>query len=211
MTYPTKKLGIFIGVIILIILIIFLCPNYFNKNSGASQAAFTLALVAITGYYAWQTRRTVLEISNQTEISQMPILVLYIRDKRDYMDNNADYDQQQAVNRKFSDFLICTSAETEGSNYFFSVRNVGSGPAFNLEVSGQDILATNYQSSFIAPTKDEQKFLISKQEGVFDSLSDLNAKVIDVKCLGMKGTSYDFKYEIINIEEKKVKFIEIIH
>ena len=211
MFYPTKKIGILIGIIILIILKILIFPEYFNKNSGAVQAAVTLILVVITGYYAWQTRQTVKEISNQTQIAQMPVLVLYIRDIRESMNNPAVFHEQEEARRKFGDHLIRTIADGEASNYYLSVRNVGNGPAFNLEVECQNLIATNYQSSFIAPTKDEQRFLISDRRGVFTSLADLNNKNIDIKCLDMKGASYIFKYKIVNLEQKQVKFIEKIH
>lgn len=45
-----------------------------NSNSGAWQAISTIVLVAITAFYAWQTKQTVQEIQQQTKVQQTPIL-----------------------------------------------------------------------------------------------------------------------------------------
>ncbi len=47
---------------------------FLNLNGGAVQALSTIVLVIITGYYAWQTKKTVREIERQTNLQQMPIL-----------------------------------------------------------------------------------------------------------------------------------------
>lgn len=43
-------------------------------NGGAVQAISTIILIIITAFYAWQTKKSVLEIERQTNIQQMPIL-----------------------------------------------------------------------------------------------------------------------------------------
>ncbi|MDD4990183.1 MAG: hypothetical protein PHW31_02625 [Candidatus Pacebacteria bacterium] len=65
-----KKYGtlyLLLMLIVVFIVIIFIFRRFFNCNVGASQAVFTGFLVFITAYYAWQTKRTVREISRQTD------------------------------------------------------------------------------------------------------------------------------------------------
>jgi len=48
--------------------------NVLNENSGVVIAFATIALVGITGYYAYQTRQTTLAIKKSSELSVMPHL-----------------------------------------------------------------------------------------------------------------------------------------
>lgn len=61
---------------LLIVLVYGVCIKieFLDKHSGAIQAVATLILVVITGYYAWQARRTTQEMNKQTNLQQRPIV-----------------------------------------------------------------------------------------------------------------------------------------
>lgn len=69
------------------------------------------------------------ETIKQVELEQMPIMVMYVRDKKDYMNDPADYNEQEKLSRKFEDYLI--KLISDKSNYFIRLRNTGKGVAFN--------------------------------------------------------------------------------
>lgn len=212
MPWSTKKLGAWIFwtfVLTTLFSIIFKFREFFNKNTGLLQAILTAVLVIITAYYAWQTRKTVKEMSRQTNLQQMPIIMLYIRDIRDSMNNIADYDEQQKMRRKFENFLIRIRTENGNSNYYLALRNVGNGAAFNIEVKSDAFEIVKYQSRFLAPSKDEQPFaIIQKGNKKIESWGKFKDSVFEISCKDISGTAHLFKYKIAGIENKKVDFIE---
>lgn len=89
--------------------------DLFNQNIGAVQAISTILLVIITCYYAWQTRKTVIELYTQRTLGIKPILLpkeLCIHDKK-------------AWGGKYS-CINCI------------LKNIGRGPALNIYVAIYD-------------------------------------------------------------------------
>lgn len=183
--------------------------NFLNFNSGAIQSFSTIVLVIITAFYALQTKRTVREIERQTNLQQMPVLMLFIRDIRDYMDNVADYNQQQKYRGKYENFLIRIRTETQKSNYYLGLRNVGNGAAFNIEVKSDMFKISKYQSRFLAPLKDEQPFaIIEKENNKIESWEKFKGSIFEINCKDISGAQHLFKYKILGIEDKRIDFIE---
>jgi len=84
-------------------------------TNSSVQSISTIALVLITIYYAWQTRKTVKELNNQRTFGVKPILLtknLIIKDAK-------------AWGGKYS----CISCELE---------NIGNGPAFKIHIGIYD-------------------------------------------------------------------------
>lgn len=183
--------------------------NSLNQNSGAIQAVATIVLVAITAFYAWHTRRTVREIEKQTNLQQMPIIMLFIRDIREYMDNMADYSEQQKYRRKYQNFLIRIRNEEQQSNYYLVLRNVGNGVAFNIEIKSDIFEVFKYQSRFLAPHKDEQPFaIVEKRNKKVESWDRFKGSIFEINCKDISGKPHVFKYKILEFEEKRIGFIE---
>lgn len=179
-----------------------------NSNSGLIQAISTVVLVVITAFYALQTKRTVQEIRRQTKIQQMPVIMLFVRDIRDYMDNAADYDQQQKYRRKFEDFLIRIRTEGESSNYYLGVRNVGNGAAFNIEIKSEVFEVSKYQSRFLAPHKDEQPFeVIERSNKKIENWNKFKDSIFEIFCSDVVGNQHVFKYKILELEKKRIDFV----
>lgn len=59
--------------------------NLLNTNSGAVQAVATILLVAITIYYAWQTKRNVQVLEKTAEEGQRPKVAIYIKQREDWL------------------------------------------------------------------------------------------------------------------------------
>lgn len=159
--------------------------------------------------YTKATEGMRVEMIRQTNLQQMPIIILYIRDIQDYMDNKADYDEQQKIRRKREDFLIRIRTESSKSNYFLALRNVGNGTAFNIEVKSNLFEVVGYQSRFIAPKGDEQAFSIcQKGNKKIESWDTFNQSEFTVRCKDVSGAIHTYHYRVIDLREKKIKFIK---
>jgi len=149
------------------------------------------------------------EMVRQTNLQQMPIVMLFIRDIRDYMDDVIDYNQQQKYRRNYEHFLIRIRTETQNSNYYLGLRNVGNGAAFNIEVKSDIFEVSKYQSRFLAPSKDEQPFAINeKGDKKIESWDKFKDSIFEISCKDISGAQHLFKYKILRIEDKRIDFIE---
>ncbi len=59
--------------------------NWLNSNAGAVQAGATFVLVAITAYYAWQTKRNVQLLERTEEEAHRPRVAVYITQKEEWL------------------------------------------------------------------------------------------------------------------------------
>lgn len=183
--------------------------SFLNLNSGSIQAFSTIILVLITAFYALQTRKTVKEITRQTDLQQMPVIMLFIRDIRDYMDDITNFAEQQKYKRKYEGFFVRIRTETENSNYYLSFRNTGNGTAFNVELTSDLFAVSKYQTRFLAPSKDEQPFaIVQKENNKIESWDKLKDSVFEISCKDINGTVHFFKYKIVDFKNKEVDFIE---
>lgn len=176
-------------------------------------AFWSVVILAITLFwlirYTRATEKMKEEIVLQTNLQQMPIVMLFIRDVRDYMDNTADYIQQQKYRGKYKDFLIRIRTESDNSNYYLGLRNVGNGAAFNVEVKSNIFQVSKYQSRFLAPHKDEQPFAITEEEDKkIESWNKFKDSIFEISCKDISNMQHLFKYKILGIEDKKIDFIE---
>jgi len=142
----------------------------------------------------------------QTELEQIPIIVLCIRDIRDYMDDSRRAEQQEKYRRKFQDYIIRVNGSNDDINYVLRLRNVGRGTAFNTEVEIEDaqLEIKKHETQFFAPLGDEHSIRVSG----LNALADLNGKIFIVHCEDAANTRYFFQYKIIDVESKKVTFLD---
>jgi|GEM_PF-3879788 len=85
--------------------------NFLNTNSGAIQALSTIALVLVTIYYAYQTKKTVAMMVKQQKSNSLPIVVP---------------EEFSIINNRCNNHhLYCVD---------FNLANIGNGPAFNIMV-----------------------------------------------------------------------------
>src|SRR3989338_8147863 len=141
------------------------------------------------------------EIIRQTDLEQSPVVILCVGDIKDAVEDKHDYAKQQQRRAKFSDFLIRRRLDDGNSDYYLALRNVGNGTAFNVTVEKDNLETARYQSRFLAPNNDEQKFLMQRTGSKkIESWGDFTGSPIVITCNDMSGKTYVFEFEIKHLE-----------
>lgn len=186
-----------VWVIIWVIMKIFIYPQYTNQFNLIA-IIFTFAVLI---WYAYDTHRIANETVAQTELTTMPIMSLYIR--------NIDWIADETKRHKIKQYAI-THLEGNGiipSPYYIALRNMGNGPAFNVEVESENFKAEKYQTRFFAPNGDEYAVkIIKKPDDKIRDVNELKGVVFIIKCRSFLGKGYEYKYKIYDVEEKIVEF-----
>ncbi|MCK5491169.1 MAG: hypothetical protein KAI67_04980 [Candidatus Pacebacteria bacterium] len=177
-----------------------------------SSALFQNIALVVTLYflikYTKATEEMKNEIVKQVELEQMPVMIMYIRNKRDYMSDPADYNEQEKLSEKFEDYLIRIRIEPEKSDFFLSLRNTGRGAAFNLNVKNKNFQVSKYESQFFAPSNDEHSIAIIKNGNKkIESWDELNGSIFKISCENAVKKLYHFHYKIIDIKNKQVEYL----
>ncbi|MFA6184491.1 MAG: hypothetical protein WC682_05365 [Parcubacteria group bacterium] len=155
--------------------------------------------------YTKATEETKNQIEKQTDLEQMPILALYIRSMWDYnKEDNTGPAIKERLKNKFKDYLITINGEQ--TEYFFRVRNMGKGVAFDIEVESDKFNTIKYQSRFLAPLKDEQSIAITGKTDIKD-LNFFKDAVCYVSCKNVTGSLCIFSYKIRDIKDKRVEYL----
>lgn len=203
MTYQTKKLILYvlaIGVGTAFVVALFEFPEY-SSQFGTLVLALTLGVLM---WYAHDTNRIANETVSQTELQTMPIMALYIR-------NIDDGTRDEKTVHRLKQYAITqqVNQSISPSPFFIALRNMGNGPAFNTVIENENFLAEKYQTRFFAPLKDEHAVkVIKKPADKIRNLADLNAEVFSIKCQSFLGKHYEYKYRIVDVEEKIVEFLK---
>lgn len=179
-----KEYGFYLGILNFIVLVVTLA--YLKKYTNETE----------------QTRK---QIARQTELEQMPIMLLFIRS---VADGGVPYGELQKLIDKFRNFLIRIQSETEDSNYFLRVRNTGKGTAFNVTVESDIFDIIDYETQFFAPLTDEHPIkIVQKGNKKIESWEMFENSVFIIKCDDLSKNSYEFKYKIINFKERKIEYL----
>jgi hypothetical protein len=185
-----------------------LFTSFFKINIQLNDFILLITAAFIIAY-AYETQKMKEQIKRQADLVQMPIIMLFIRNIQDYMKDITDYNEQQEHKRKYENFFIRIRTEGVNSNYYLSLRNVGTGAAFNIEVLSDIFEVSKYQSRFLAPLKDEQPFaIVEKGNKKIESWDRFKDCVLKISCKDIGGNSHFFQYKISDIETRKVDFIE---
>lgn len=144
----------------------------------------------------------------QAKALYAPVLVLCIRNTQDYMKSRESQSDQQAQLSKFQDYLIHLRKDGK-TPYYLSVRNVGAGPAFNVDVKGDNFKVNLQEAHFVAPQKDEQKILLRRNDNTkVESLLDFSEEIIKITCSDITGYQHIFRYKIVDLKGGTVKFLK---
>ncbi len=199
--WPTIKLGTYVVAITLGVTVV---VSIFEFSAYSSQLNL-LALVAtfvVLIWYTYDTHRIANESVSQTELQTMPIMCLHIRnvagielgDKREAI-------KQYAVTQQ-------TGNAITPSPFYIALRSMGSGPAFNVTVESEAFKAEKYQTQFFAPKRDEHAVkIIKKPNDKIRDIASLNGNVFTVRCSSVLGKVYEYKYQIIDMAQRKVELV----
>jgi len=180
-----------------IIFLINKIPNLSIPGLASISDKILFATFLALVWYAWETKR-------MREIEQEPVMLLYIRDIRDYVSKP---EKQQKI--RDGGYLIRIRTEGKDSNYFIRLRNTGRGTAFNVTVESSSLKVDKYETQFFAPLTDEHSIkIIEKGNKKIESWKKLNGSVFAIKCRSVNGKFYSFKFKIIDAQKQIVAFLK---
>lgn len=132
--------------------------------------------------------------------SRGPVLILDIRDIKEYSE-----DKRKEI--KEGDYLITDRG------YLLQVRNEGDSIALNMQIESDNFKMVQCQSYQIGfGINDEKLIRIIKKPGKeIKDLSELNGEIFEIYCETLERKGFYFKYEIVNMRNKKVRFISKGH
>ena len=123
-----------------------------------------------------------------------PILILDIKSTKEY-----SQDKQKKV--KQGGYLIADS------NYFLQIRNEGDNVALNIYIESNNFKIVKYQNNQIGLQDEFFIKIVEKSGDEIRNLKELNGEILKIYCETIGGIGFYFKYQIIDIKEKKVRFI----
>jgi hypothetical protein len=158
--------------------------NWFSQNPGLVQ--FIQFIVPIT--------ISLLSIKYIKTKKREPILILDIKNIKEFSRN-----QRQKI--KNEGYLIADS------DYILQIRNEGDGVALNTYVESDNFKIVKCQNHQIGIQEEQFIKIVKKPNDEIKSLRELNGEIVKIYCETLKGTGFYFKYQIIDIKEKRVRFI----
>lgn len=200
-TWPTKKLGIYSLIITLGVVVVVSIFEFPDLSSQFNVLALILTLGVLL-WYAHDTNRIANEAVSQTELEMRPIMCLYVR----YISGITD----EGKSRKIKQYALThhTDKGLAFSDYYFAVRNMGNGPAFNVSVDSGKFKVEKYQTRFFAPKTDEHAIkIIKKPNDKIRNLDELNGEVFVIECQSVFGKNYRYKYRVKNIVDREIEYI----
>lgn len=159
-------------------------------------------------YYTKETWLLRKESQKQTELSIAPIMSLHVR----YINGVKNEQERKSIREKYS---ITHQVETGivPSEYYLALRNMGQGPALNVEVESDNFKVLRYQTQIFAaePNADEHAIkIVKKPDNKIRSLGEVNGEEFVIKCKSISGKSYKYKYRISDLTTRSVEFVEVL-
>lgn len=201
MFWQTRKLEILIVALVVIGVAVlgWLYPHFLP---WLTLLVLTLTLTILI-WYAYDTNRIANELVAQTELEMRPVICLYIR--------NLSGVSTKKVRQSIKENYAITHLVGKGivsSPYYVALLNVGNGPAFNISLESENFVGWKYQTRFFAPRKDEHAVkIVRKPSNKIRNLSELKEGIFTVRCQAITGKWYEYKYKIVDVEERVVEFI----
>lgn len=193
-------------IFLLLPIIILVINKIFTKQSF--EAYFVKVdtngwLLLLTYYVIWwytfETYKIREQTVLQTEIEQMPILVLNIQKGGVVVEPFMDREYQ--ITEQINNAII-------GSDHYLTIKNLGKGTAINLCLESKNFVGVAYQERFLIPSKDEYSVKIAKKtNNKIRDLAELNGEIIRVRCENMLKKEYFFKYKIEDFKKRKITFV----
>lgn len=198
---------IYLDKIVGLIIKIFPGSSYPGMVSISDRILFITFIILIL--YTWETFGMKREMVKQTELEQMPIILLFIRDYRETYgkelakreDKMARINTHYYFKEKFQKYLI------KGTPYCLKLRNSGRGTAFNVEVKGKKFNIVEYESQFFPPGSEHLIGISNKDGSDVSDVTELNGEIFIVYCKSIIHKEYSFRYKIIDIKKKEVEFL----
>lgn len=158
--------------------------NWFGQNPGVVQ--FIQFIVPIT--------ISLLSIKYIKIKKREPILILDIKNIKEFSRN-----QRQKI--KDEEYLIANS------DYILQIRNEGDGVALNTYVESDNFKVVKCQNYQIGIQEEQFIKIVKKPDDEIKSLGELNGEIVKIYCETLKGIGFYFKYQIIDMKDKRVRFL----
>lgn len=123
-----------------------------------------------------------------------PILILDIKNIKEFSRN-----QRQKI--KDEEYLIADS------DYILQIRNEGDDVALNTYVESDNFKIVKCQNHQIGIQEEQFIKIVKKPDDEIKSLRELNGAIVKIYCETIGGIGFYFKYQIIDIREKRVRFM----
>lgn len=123
-----------------------------------------------------------------------PILILDIKNIKEFSRN-----QRQKI--KDEEYLIADS------DYILQIRNEGDDVALNTYIESDNFKIVKCQNHQIGIQEEQFIKIVKKPDDEIKSLRELNGAIVKIYCETIEGTGFYFKYQIIDIKEKRVRFM----
>jgi len=181
-----------------LLVLAFEAPDYLGVLNLLTLAATLLALV----WYTFETHKIANESVKQTELENMPVMCLYVR----YVDGVKDQAERESIKQYAITHLVGQGIIP--SNYYIALRSVGKGPAFNVTIDSSEFKAAKYQTQFFGAGREEHAVkVVRKPNNKIRDLNEINGSVFTVGCESALGQKYEYKYKILDINERIVSFL----
>ncbi len=123
-----------------------------------------------------------------------PVLILDVKSIKEF-----SHSKQQKI--KDEGYLIADS------NYFLQICNEGDDVALNIYVESDNFKIAKYQNHQIGLQDELSIKIVKKPNDEIKNLKELNGEILKIYCETIGGIGFYFKYQIIDIREKRVRFI----
>jgi len=158
--------------------------NWLSQNPGLIQVIQFFAPIIIS----------LLSIRFIKNKRYEPVLILDVKSIKEYSQN-----KQEKI--KEDDCLIA------GSDYFLQIRNEGDDIALNVYIESDNFKIIKYQNNQIGLQEEIFIKIIKKPNDEIKNLKELNGGILKIYCETIGGIGFYFKYQIIDIREKRVRFV----
>ena len=158
--------------------------NWFSQSPGLVQFIQFIAPIIIS----------LLSIRFIKNKRREPILILDVKNIKEFSRN-----ERQKI--KDEGYLIANS------DYILQIRNEGDSVALNTYIESDNFKIVKYQNHQIGIQEEQFIKIVKKSDDEIKNLRELNGEIIKIYCETLKGIGFYFKYQIIDIKEKRVRFI----
>ncbi len=158
--------------------------DWFSQNPGLVQFIQFMAPIIIS----------LLSIRFIKNKRREPVLILDIKSIKEYSKN-----KQEKI--KENGYLIADS------DYFLQIRNEGNDVALNTYIESDNFKIVKYQNHQIGLQEELSIEIVKKPNDEIENPKELNGGILKIYCETIGGIGFYFKYQIIDIREKRVRFI----
>lgn len=127
-----------------------------------------------------------------------PVLILDIKNADDY-----DLNQRQKIEED-GYFL-------GNSGYFLRIRNEGNDIALNVYAESDQFEIIQYENNQVGLQDEISLKIVRKKGDPVGSPKEMDGSIFKLYCETVSGNGFHFKYQIIDTQEQKVRFLDKGH